>query len=169
MTHFSSVVDCGPLSDPANGIVQVQNTTLGTTARYECNEGYELGGLTDEFRFCTVTGMWSDTDPTCDRKLLSNTDSSIHCLEVCQLVILIRGVSSFHPRAYTTAVDCGTLLPPVNGIVDQSQGTQFRAVALYSCQDGYVLTPAESESRTCTDTGEWSGSEPTCESECQKT
>ena len=84
-------------------------------------------------------------------------------------MILIRGVPLYIPITLYTAVDCGTLLPPVNGVVDQSQGTQFRAVALYSCQEGYVLTPAESASRTCTDTGKWSGSEPKCESEYQKT
>lgn len=83
-------------------------------------------------------------------------------------MLLIRGVLLHIPIACIyTAVDCGTLLPPVNGILDQSQGTQFRAVALYSCQEGYVLTPPEAASRTCRDTGEWSGSEPTCEREFQ--
>ena len=65
-----SVVDCGPLSDPTNGIVLVSvNTTLGTTASYECIAGYEVVGLMGEFRFCTETGMWSERDPTCERTL----------------------------------------------------------------------------------------------------
>ena len=53
------------------------DTTLGATARYECILGYELVGLSGEVRFCTVTGDWSETDPTCERKPHPPTTSDI--------------------------------------------------------------------------------------------
>ena len=63
-----AVIDCGPLSDPVNGMVLVSlDTTLGATARYDCIPGYKLTGLSGDVRFCTVTGEWSETDPTCER------------------------------------------------------------------------------------------------------
>ena len=80
-----AVANCGPLSDPTNGIVFLpSNTTLGTSARYECNSGYMLVGLTSEFRFCTDTGTWSEVDPTCDRKLYTRTTDFQRAQCVCQ-------------------------------------------------------------------------------------
>ena len=49
-----------------------------------------------------------------------------------------------------------------NGRVDLS-GTFVGAVANYSCDAGYILDGGRI--RECQRNGEWSGSEPTCESE----
>ena len=62
-------------------------------------------------------------------------------------------------------MDCGPLSPPVNGVVDQLRGTRFMDETFYTCLDGYVLTPSDSQTRICTETGQWSGSDPTCECE----
>ena len=59
-----TAVDCGNLTDPANG--QVDHTagiTLGQTAIYICNTGYNLVG--DSSRTCQATGNWSGRAPTC--------------------------------------------------------------------------------------------------------
>ena len=61
----------------------------------------------------------------------------------------------------STAVDCGTLSNPLNGQVSHTSGTTFRQTATYSCNTGYNLVG--DSTRTCQATGEWSGSEPTCE------
>ena len=37
------------------------------TATYTCNPGYNLTG--DATRMCQSDGMWSDSPPTCPRKL----------------------------------------------------------------------------------------------------
>ena len=58
-----------------------------------------------------------------------------------------------------TAVDCGPLLPPVNGDVSLSS-TVFGGVATYSCSAGYILVGERT--RECQATG-WSGEEPVCE------
>ena len=60
-----AVVDCGSLTDPASGQVDLTSgTTLGQTATYSCNTGYNLVG--DSTRTCQATGQWSGSAPTCE-------------------------------------------------------------------------------------------------------
>ncbi len=61
-----AAIDCGNLSNPANGRVEVFNTTLGSPAVYSCNFGFELVGAAG--RVCVETGEWSGVEPRCDRK-----------------------------------------------------------------------------------------------------
>ena len=60
-----------------------------------------------------------------------------------------------------TAVDCGNLTNPGNGSVTHTAGTIFEQTATYSCDTGYNLVG--NSTRTCQATGNWSGSEPTCQ------
>ena len=60
---LSTVVDCGTLTNPANG----QVSTNGKTATYNCNTGYNLVG--DSTRTCQAIGNWSGSAPTCERML----------------------------------------------------------------------------------------------------
>ena len=57
-------VDCGTLTDPVNGQVNhTAGTTVGQTATYSCNTGYNLVG--NSTRPCQATGNWSESAPTC--------------------------------------------------------------------------------------------------------
>ena len=56
-------------------------------------------------------------------------------------------------------MDCGVLEPPINGRV-MTLGTTVDSVALYNCDEGYVLHGAVT--RSCGAGGQWSNSEPTC-------
>ncbi len=60
------VVDCGPLDNPPNGLVNTESrTTYNSGAVYSCNEGHQLTGrgrLT-----CMDNGQWSSSTSTCDR------------------------------------------------------------------------------------------------------
>ena len=69
-------VDCGPLVSPENGLVILEGnqTNLGSRATYRCNIGYELAGLPGGARLCTLTGLWSGMDPTCDRESLGGRE-----------------------------------------------------------------------------------------------
>ena len=68
-SFFSTAVDCGNLTDPANGQVShTAGTTFGQTATYSCNTGYNLMG--DNNRTCQATGNWSGSAPTCQRTFL---------------------------------------------------------------------------------------------------
>ena len=60
-----TAVECGSLTDPANGSVNhTAGTTFGQTANYSCNTGYNLVG--DSTRTCNATGKWSGSEPTCE-------------------------------------------------------------------------------------------------------
>ena len=62
-------VDCGNLTDPANGQVNhTAGTTFGQNATYSCNTGYNLVG--NSTRTCQATGSWSESEPTCQGMLL---------------------------------------------------------------------------------------------------
>ena len=66
---LSTAVDCGNLTDPANGQVsQPAGTTFRQTATYSCNTGYNL--VEDSTRMCQATGEWSGSAPTCQGMLL---------------------------------------------------------------------------------------------------
>ena len=64
-------MDCGNLTDPANGQVALTaGKTFGENATYSCDTGYNLVG--DSTRTCQATGEWSGSAPTCLGILLSN-------------------------------------------------------------------------------------------------
>ena len=64
-----TVVDCGNLTDTANGSVNhTAGTTFGQTGTYSCGTGYNLVG--DSNRTCQATGNWSGSAPTCEGMLL---------------------------------------------------------------------------------------------------
>ena len=70
-----TVVDCGSLTDPANGrVIHTSGTTFGQTATYSCNTGYNL--TRDSTRTCQAKGEWSGSAPTCEGMLLKG-DSTI--------------------------------------------------------------------------------------------
>ena len=65
---FLIAVDCDSLADPVNGqVTHTAGTTLGQTATYSCNAGYNLVG--NSTRTCQVTGVWSGSEPTCQGML----------------------------------------------------------------------------------------------------
>ena len=63
---FFIAMDCDSLTDPANGQVSHSRTTLGQTATYSCNTGYNLMG--DSTCMCQAMG-WSGSAPTCQGML----------------------------------------------------------------------------------------------------
>ena len=68
-----TVVDCGTLTNPANGQVShTAGTTFGQTATYSCDTGYNLVG--DSIRRCQADGMWSGNEPTCISKSNKTVD-----------------------------------------------------------------------------------------------
>ena len=50
--------------DPVNGMVMMTGNSIGDTATYSCNQGYELVGA--EILTCQSIGaQWSDSPPEC--------------------------------------------------------------------------------------------------------
>ena len=63
--HFVTAVDCGNLTDLANGQVDhTAGTTFRENATYSCNTGYDLLG--NSTRTCQAEGNWSWSEPTCE-------------------------------------------------------------------------------------------------------
>ena len=58
-----------------------------------------------------------------------------------------------------TVVDCGEL-SLTNGKVSYRHSTAYNSAATYSCNAGYDLIGTNT--RTCSVSGDWSGSPPTC-------
>ena len=74
---ISTVVDCGSLTDPANGQVDLTSgTTFGQTATYSCNTGYNLVG--DSTHTCQATGVWSGSAPACQGMLLKGIGTLLY-------------------------------------------------------------------------------------------
>ena len=58
-------MDCGSLSDPANGFVTTHGgTTFESLATYTCNEGFVLSST--GAGTCLSSGRWSFMAPTCE-------------------------------------------------------------------------------------------------------
>ena len=61
----------------------------------------------------------------------------------------------------TVVVTCGLLPIPSNGRRSSSQ-RNYNVSVDFSCNTGYILRG--NSSRTCQSTGQWSGTQPTCDS-----
>ena len=79
LCSFSKAL-CPDLSYPANGVVTVMGTSVGDTASYTCNDGYELIGSMSVT--CTSDGTWSDEPPMCRRKQFKTT----YILHTCSYI-----------------------------------------------------------------------------------
>ena len=60
-TH-TSLVDCGALSRPANGLITFTGTVFKSIARYSCDPGY--GPVGNTTIVCQANGNWSES-PMC--------------------------------------------------------------------------------------------------------
>jgi CUB/sushi domain-containing protein len=174
-------IDCGPLEPPLNGEVLVFNTTLANPARYSCRLGFELIG--NEFRVCTINGLWSGISPTCriidcgdlphpENGNVSLTGTiftsqanytcfpgyNVSTTQSVRVCTITGDWSGAEPSC--TPVDCGPLEPPLNGDIFVFN-TTLASPARYSCGLGFKLNG--DEFRVCTINGTWSGPEPTCD------
>ena len=64
---YNIAVDCGDLTPPPFGQINLPGTTFGSTATYSCNGDRELTG--DMTRTCQANGTWSGTSPECGEPL----------------------------------------------------------------------------------------------------
>ena len=58
-----TVIQCGGLANPMNGIVEISSSRAGGVVTYTCNAGYEVAGEAE--RMCLCTGQWSGTPASC--------------------------------------------------------------------------------------------------------
>lgn len=65
-TANSGTVVCPTLTDPANGMIMLSTTTVGSTVTYTCNTGYVLDNPNSAERTCLPDGTWTGDDPMCN-------------------------------------------------------------------------------------------------------
>ncbi|XP_053372793.1 uncharacterized protein LOC123560918 [Mercenaria mercenaria] len=76
-TSHSCYKDCGGLSNPSNGKVDLTNgTTYQSVAKYECNTGYTLHGASDTT--CTAKGNWTEHFVNCTINVCQLPDLPVH-------------------------------------------------------------------------------------------
>ncbi len=64
LVAYSTAINCGHLTDPANGQVDTSSGTIfGSTATYSCDSGYTLSGSSS--RTCEDDGLWTQSEPVC--------------------------------------------------------------------------------------------------------
>ena len=61
--------------------------------------------------------------------------------------------------------DCGVVLAPLNGKINDNQGTNYNAEMQFSCHTGYLLVGAKIIK--CEDTGKWNNAPPICVAKCK--
>lgn len=175
-----SSIDCGALTPPADGMVDVPSTGFSSVATYTCNDGYVLMG--DTTRTCQNDSMWSGAEPTCtfvdcgslpplpegmvttDRTSFGGTATY-----TCNPGFTLNGAPTRTCRAGGSwsgsaptcdPVDCGSLTPPANGDV-VAPTTTLGSIASYFCDAGFMMSGGTA-SRTCQTDGTWDGTPPMC-------
>ncbi|XP_060603499.1 CUB and sushi domain-containing protein 3-like [Ruditapes philippinarum] len=173
------ISDCGSLTNPLNGLVHTNETTLNNDAVYNCNTGFILTGSVP--RTCQTDGIWSGNAPTCEpvncSDLVSPANGSVTLSGLtymntarynCSIGFVLTGSSTRtcmsdgnwdNSPPSCIIVDCGPISNPENGSVLVPSST-FASVATYTCLNGYFLTG--SATRLCTSDGYWNGSAPSC-------
>ena len=119
-------------------MVDFSGTSIGDTATYTCDIGFELIG--SSVLNCQDGGLWDNSPPVCRREL------PIHFFLV-QL---------FH--LFVTVL-CPDLDNPVNGTVTQS-GNSEGDTATYTCDSGYELVGQQV--LNCQANGTWDTHPPIC-------
>lgn len=142
------------------------STTVGSHAKYFCNDGYYLVGI--RFRKCEETG-WTDKAPICKRKavqLFINfpvfcTDKGLN-LDQIKSYNCTRMIIHCHTLIHV-AILCDRLPSLKYGRIRLSYGYRWHSVATHTCDWGYQFKKDHSDiKRVCQEDGSWSGSPPLC-------
>eukprot|EP00117_Sycon_ciliatum_P039828 scpid16353/ scgid29370/ CUB and sushi domain-containing protein 3; CUB and sushi multiple domains protein 3 len=172
-------IDCGSLVNPDNGAVTVSSTTYGSSASYNCNNGYSLSG--DVYRVCQANGQWSGSAPACQLIDCGDPGNVADGVRTGQSTTYASAVSFVCNPGYTLfgsqrrtcqanalwsgqqptcqIVDCGDPGTPSNGGKTLTT-TTYGSSASFTCSEGYELVG--SSRRECTASGQWSGTQPVC-------
>ncbi|XP_055886163.1 sushi, von Willebrand factor type A, EGF and pentraxin domain-containing protein 1-like [Biomphalaria glabrata] len=161
-----------------HGSISYTANKYGDSVTYSCDTGYTLRG--DAERLCDETGQWTADEPECKivdcghPPLLANgyfegdeyTFDSVLKI-VCQNDYKLKGVETIKCLSnglwenYISTcelIKCPELFFSNGSVSVDTQNV--KGVAKYQCNEGYDLVG--NTERTCSDTGEWSGTVPVC-------
>ncbi|XP_048255629.1 sushi, von Willebrand factor type A, EGF and pentraxin domain-containing protein 1-like [Haliotis rufescens] len=174
-------ITCDDLSAYAfeHGRVIMAGLEYGSYASFECDVGYVLDG--ERKIQCSLQGRWSSEVPIC--RIVScgppgafvngEITGSVYTYGSTTSYICIRGFELKGTAERTCGADglwepstprCHSIVCPDLPDIDYGrtimQSNTLDGLVRYSCQPSFVLRGESS--RTCLDTGEWSGSDPSC-------
>ncbi|WAR13229.1 SVEP1-like protein, partial [Mya arenaria] len=174
-----TIHDCGELNLTNGNVITSTGTQFEATAYFSCNDGYFLTGSPDAT--CNATGQWDSPLPNCtihdcgelnltNGNVITSTGTQFEAIASfsCSNGYFLTGSPDAtcnvtgqwdSPLPNCTIHDCGEL-NLTNGNVITSTGTQFEAIASFSCSNGYFLTG--SPDATCNATGQWDSPLPNC-------
>ena len=162
-----------------NGVITVSDVTFRSRASYKCNTGYKLKG--NNQRTCQIDGSWSGSAPHCE--ILSCGPPGAFASGVisgdvytfgswlkysCDIghrlvgdaIRVCQDDGLWNPSTpRCQLIDCPPQQNIQNGRTIQLSNT-YLGTLKYTCDAGYVLQG--NMSRTCMETGEWSGKAPQC-------
>lgn len=67
-------IECDVLTKPENGNIIIGPRIVGSLAIYTCDVGYTLSVPSPAYRQCQANRTWSRVEPTCDRKIVANSN-----------------------------------------------------------------------------------------------
>eukprot|EP00058_Branchiostoma_floridae_P008085 XP_002593573.1 hypothetical protein BRAFLDRAFT_125152 [Branchiostoma floridae] len=175
---------CGMPRAPANGIIDGNDFTIGSTVTYKCNLGYRLPGSAVTQITCGTSGWSSNNPPACQintcaqlpvppngrYNYLSGANATYNSViqYTCNNGYNIQGSAQRQCQADGTwsgtdvqcvAEGCGDPGIPTNG---NRQGNSFTygSTVIYSCNEGFRLVG--SSYLTCQANRQWNGRVPVC-------
>ncbi|XP_060586067.1 sushi, von Willebrand factor type A, EGF and pentraxin domain-containing protein 1-like [Ruditapes philippinarum] len=162
---------CTSLSSVTGGSFSTSTTGTVTSAKYLCQTGYTLDGVTTIT--CQSDGSWSSSPPTCmECPELTNPSSGTVTLSSSgtKTSATYACASGYNLNGNTVRLcnmdgtwslmeptcSCKSPVPPLNGLVTDDGST-----ATYTCNQGFSLSGLST--RICnTDGTGWGGADPTC-------
>merc|ERR1719506_1673029 len=174
------VVDCGPLSTPAQGRMTCDGTTFQKFCNFSCRKGFELKGSAK--RQCGKDGFWTgkpafcgtqrceaQNDPVNGRIQCDGISFGSRCTTRCNKGYTLKGSAVRFckgdnqwtgDKPECVPVKCEAPHNPTNGKA-KCNGQGFGNVCEYTCEDGFELRGTSSV-RRCKSNGHWSGLPPSC-------
>lgn len=172
-------VECGTPDAPENGWVEAEEIILGSTARYHCQDGYEIEG--SPFSTCLANGSWSPEIPSC--KIIScmpppplphghyngsnfTYGSAVHYF--CDQGYRLEGTSylkCLSNKMWNKAVPTCAPLPCPRPVAPTHGTVLFRTLVVgstvhFNCTDGYEIQGPDSS--YCLPNQTWNTDPPQC-------
>ncbi|KAJ8277984.1 hypothetical protein GJAV_G00082450 [Gymnothorax javanicus] len=183
-------VRCPSLSAPQEGSMSCSASlsdemSYGSTCNFSCAAGFRLQGPPSIT--CTASAQWSQETPSCEAIKCQSPEKRAHmsvecsssadslrvnstCSFSCDEGFILTGAQSVRcseagewsdQTPVCTAVKCPSLDEPTGGsILCSSDDMSYDNSCSFSCNEGFILTGAESV--RCSETGEWSDQTPVC-------
>jgi CUB/sushi domain-containing protein len=171
---------CPSLSPSSHLLLNTTSVSVGTVVSFSCEAGFSVNG--NGHIACRDTGEWSGSRPTCEKTVCPPLSSSSHLLLNTTSVSVGTVVSfsceagfSVNGNGHIACRDTGewsgsrptcekTVCPPLSSsshLLLNTTSVSVGTVVGFSCEAGFSVNG--NGHIACRDTGEWSGSRPTCE------